>query len=432
MEALEKDNEVRASIQGLKIGMYVSRLDQPWLGTPFPLQGVMINSPDDIEELKKYCDYVYIDVERGPSPSAKYLAPLGGDIKSGPEGPKAPNFTLGIDPDDKKRINRVRYEVTAPFNEEIPKANKIYDKVAHELEKVILDLEEHKEVDLSIVREGISDMVHSIVKNPAAMMWMVQMRKLDKYTYTRSLSTSVWCATFGRHLGMEISDIETLALGGLLLDLGKSGLPLDLLRSHGELSQEQREVMETHVDLGIKILASTAKSSPNGRIPMDLLQMIATHHERYDGSGYPQKMRHEEIPLFGQIAGIADSFDAMTTDRPYVENGAFSPHQAISELYSLKETHFQADLIDAFIQTVGIFPVGSLVELNTGEVGAVVSNNKQHRLRPTLVLFLDEEKNNISPLRYINLAQMDESLYIAHGLPAGAHGIEMEEVFLTW
>ncbi|OOZ35690.1 HD-GYP domain-containing protein [Solemya velesiana gill symbiont] len=427
-------NEVRANIAGLKVGMYVSRLENTdWLDTPFPLQGVLIKSDEDIERLKEYGRFVYVDVDRGPSPAPMYISgQKSTSFTDQQQEAEVQDYSISTDPNELGKLNRKSYENVTPFETEIKKADKIYKKLVRELERVVTDLEQHKKLDLVIVREGISDMVDSIVHNPSAMMWMAQMKKLDTYTYTRSLSTSVWCATFGRHLGMEINDIQNLALGGLLLDVGKSSLPVDLLKSRNKLTPDQKQQMDEHVNLGVKVLAKATRNSTDNGAHMELLQMIATHHERSDGSGYPQQLHNDDIPLYGKIAGIADSFDAMTSERPYVQSGAMSPHAAITELYSLRGIKFPPDLIENFIQTIGIYPVGSLVELNTGEVGAVVSISQHLRLRPSVILFLDADKNPVSPLRQIDLSKMDHDVFISRGLPAGFFGIDFEEVLIQY
>ena len=158
--------------------------------------------------------------------------------------------------------------------------------------------------------------------------------------------------------------------------------------------------------------------------------MVATHHERANGNGYPQGLKNTEIPMFGRIAGIVDSFDAMTNPRHYTDEDPLSPHEAISELYNLRGTLFQEELVEQFIQTVGLYPTGSLVELSTGEVGAVIAINGLRRLRPTVMLLLDSNKEPLEQFRMVDLSDADDSLTVKGALPYGAYGIDMKEVFL--
>jgi len=156
--------------------------------------------------------------------------------------------------------------------------------------------------------------------------------------------------------------------------------------------------------------------------------MVATHHERADGSGYQLGITNDKIPLFGRIAGIVDSYDAMTTQRVHTEK-TLNPHEAITELYNMRGKQFQAELVEQFIQTVGLYPTGSLIELNTGEVGVVTEINDLKRLYPTIVLLLDNNKQPNDDFHTIDLSQAS-GMKVEKGLESGAYGIKMDELFL--
>ncbi|MGB5540947.1 MAG: HD-GYP domain-containing protein [Gammaproteobacteria bacterium] len=425
--------EVKTSIEGLEIGMFVSRLDRPWLKTPFTLQGVQIKTRDDIEKLRKYCNYVYVDVEKGSTPDPRFWV-----LKEGTGNHQQPanarrhnRIPVNVHSRDEfSKVRKQQYSTSTQFTSELETAKDIVKEINTDLKQMLTKLERGGELDIAAVRKGISDMTESIIRNPSAMMWIISLRSLDDYSYSRALSTSVWCATFGRHLGLEKSSIENLALGGLLLDIGKTGLPQELLHKKGPLNPEEFGQIQTHVDLGVKILANSKQPGSGGIIPMEALQMVATHHERADGSGYPQSLANNEIPLFGRIAGIVDSYDAMNSRRPHLDADAKPPHEAIAELYALRGGKFQAELIEHFIQAVGLYPTGSLVELSTGEVGAVVAINGLRRLRPSVILLLDKDKEPLPQFVMMDLSQASEDITVAHGLPVGAYGVDMNELFL--
>ncbi len=424
--------EVKTSVDGLEIGMFVSRLDRPWIKTPFDLEGVKITSPDDIERIRKYCSYVYIDVEQGVSPKPRYWI-----LDKTPDqqifGDHVPARSQAAIAEIKKEYTALRkttYENTEQFSTEVVTATRTSESLSQEYKQLLIDLEKGRQIDLSVVKAGVSDMVESVNRNPAAMMWIVQLKKLDEYTYSRALGTSVWCATFGRHLGLEIGSINKLALGGLLLDLGKSRVPTDILNKREKLTDEELELIRKHVDYGVRILIADEQQKAGDRLDYDVLQMVATHHERYDGSGYPQGLENHDIPMFGRIAGIVDSYDAMTSERPHLASRPRSPHEAITELYSLRDDKFQAELVEQFIQTVGLYPTGSLVELNTGQVGAVVETNGLRRLQPTVMLLLNENKEPYTEFKRIDLTTRGDAIRVERGLEPGAYGIDMRELFL--
>lgn len=426
--------EVKTSLEGLEVGMYVSRLDRPWIKTPFALQGMLIKSKYDIEELRKYCNYVYVDLEKGDSPDARYwVLSVGREADAQNESvlTRSEDTQVTVSPSKEyEKLRRETYQVTSEFNKELESAKVVYEKVGDDLQHMLNDLEKGRDVDVAAVQQGVSDMTESIIRNPSAMLWLLSLKKLDDYSYLHSLAVSVWCATFGRHLGFEKETIETIALGGMLLDVGKSRLPKSLLIDTEKLNDEQFKQMQTHVDLGVKLLAKAKQDASGKKLPLEVLQMVATHHERADGSGYPQGLMNDEIPLFGRIAGIVDSYDAMNQDRPYTDLAPRSPHEAINELYEMRGKQFQVELVEQFIQSVGLYPTGSLVELNTGEVGAVVAVNGLRRLRPSIMLVLDEDKNPLHTFDHIDLSQMGDNVFVKHGLPAGAFGIDMKELFL--
>lgn len=428
--------EVKTSIDGLEVGMYVSRLDKPWLKTAYELQGVHIRSEADIERLRKCCNYVYVDTEIGSSPEPRFWV-----LREGPRSYQAPVEKPRRSPasgaahsgqprNEYTALRKHSYENTTRVDAEFGAANQAYEELNQDFQRMLTSIQQDKGLDVDALNNSISRVVDSIIRNPEAMTLVVKLRQLDDYAYTRALGTSVWCATFGRHLGLEKGEIEKLTLGGVLLDAGKSQLPVSLLKKREPLSVSEMEQIRSHVDLGVRMLSSTRELSLEDKLPVDVMQMIATHHERADGSGYPQGLKNAEIPVYGRIAGIVDSFDAMTSERPYAYGPAKSPHEAIAELYELRGKTFQPELVEQFIQTVGLYPTGSLVELSSGEVGAVIAINGLRRLRPSIMLLLDDNKEPLKQFRFIDLSRSDENVTVVRGLPRGSFGIDMKAVFL--
>jgi HD-GYP domain-containing protein (c-di-GMP phosphodiesterase class II) len=183
----------------------------------------------------------------------------------------------------------------------------------------------------------------------------------------------------------------------------------------------------SHVSYGLEILQES------GTLNQDVIDMVAHHHERYDGSGYPDGLTQDDIPSFARIAAIVDTYDAITSNRSYA--AAISPSEAIRLLYQGRDAEFQAELVEAFIQAVGIYPAGTLVELSSGEVGVVVAEYRSRRLRPRVMVLLDAEKNTLAESKMINLqddAGSDSTslLTIAKSLQPGAYGIDLADVGL--
>ena len=410
--------EVKTSIEGLEIGMYVSRLDRPWIETSYLMEGMLIDSEDDILNLSKFCSYVFVDVEQGLSPKARYWA-VGNEDEMSLSGEDA-SEAEGID--EYKKFRQCVYETSTELREELKTAKIVYDDVSEKTKEIFNTLKEGKKLDVVSLKKGIKAAVDSIIRNPSALQLLVQLKKSGDYSYTHALGVSVWCAQFGRHLGLKRSDIEALALGGMLLDTGKIELPESLTMKTSRFTHEDRENFKRHVALGVKVVTKSSN------VERSILEMIATHHERANGSGYQLGISNDKIPLFGRIAGIVDSYDAMTTYKAHIDK-TLTPHEAISELYNMRGKQFQSELVEQFIQTVGLYPTGSLVELNTDEVGVVTEINDMKRLYPTIVLLLNKNKQPYDDFQTVNLSKV-VGMKVAKGLEPGAYGIKMDELFL--
>ena len=435
-------NTVKTNLDGLEVGMYVSRLSVPWIETSFLLEGLMIRSNDEIEQLKAVCEYAYIDVNKGKAPHPKFILKStnrgnASGNKQGygnsdiPQKKRSKNLSKYNGYDESVSKRRIKnYKNKTSFSDELESASIVHGDLSSDIQVIMSSLNKGKALNFGNIVDGIRDMTKSVIRNPSAMSWVAHIKRMDDYSYSRALGSSVWCAIFGRHLGLEIPTIETLSLGGLLLDIGKTRLPVDFLNLPRKLSKPEMRVMQKHVSFGDSIISDMNTGLVNHRQYHDLKHMLIDHHERCDGSGYPNGMKNEDISFFGRIAGIVDSFDAMTSYRPYINTPPMSPSEAVNELYSLRGIKFQAELIEQFIQAVGIYPTGSLVELNTGEVGVIIEINSIRRLRPKLMLILDENKKAFESIKEVDLEIIDEEVKIKQGLPPGAYDIDLAEFFL--
>ena len=416
--------EQKVDTKNLALGMFVSRLDRPWLDTPFLLQGFIIKNKRDLGLLQKYCDYVYVKKQgngeaRIPEPGVILDRRVTADRRKGARGRRA---TDGNIPKRKKT-----YSVTVSTTQEIDTARSIVEDASVSIHEMMDDVRARKAINVPQIRAMIKDVSDSIIRNPDAFMLLRQMQKKDNYTYEHSLSTAILAMAFARHLGMPKEEIEISGLGALLFDIGKLRIPSELLAKPARLSEREFETVKKHVDCSVEILQETAGVS--GYVS----DIAATHHERFDGKGYPRQLNGGEIPILGRMAAIVDCYDAITSERAYAS--AISPHEALRLLYEWRGTSFQAELVEQFIQSLGVYPTGTLVALNTQEVGIVIAQNPVRRLRPTIMLILDAEKKPIASSPVINL-QTDETengecaREIVTALDPHAHGIDPQNYYL--
>lgn len=398
----------------LEVGMYVSALDRSWLDTPFALQGFRIASEQDLARVREFCQYVYVDVEKSEQRAAFNRRAL----SSRPRRPTQELF-------GKRKL--AAYADKADWSEEFPRAREAVATLSDGIEDIFQNVSEGGSLDVIRVRKSVDPMIDSIARNPDACIWLARLKQQDHYTYQHSLGASIWAVALGRQLGLPRSDLRSLAIGGLLFDLGKLRVDPELLQANRSLTDAEFERVRGHVALGVEMVRES------GLMNQDVMDMIAHHHERHNGSGYPQGLAGDQIPVFARIAAIVDCYDAITSHRSYAR--ATSPSAAIKMLYDWRDVDFQAELVEEFIQAVGIYPAGSLVELSSGEVAVVISEYRTRRLRPRVMVLLDAERKPVNDMRIEDLVKETTTaggkpLEIVGSLEPEAYGIDMSSIQL--
>ncbi len=320
------------------------------------------------------------------------------------------------------------YSDQVSVEEEVPRAREVVARSNDLLDKLVSDIRLGQSFEIDRVEEIVDDMVDSIVRNPDALMWVARLREQDIGTYGHGLQVSVYLTAFGRHLGFPKPHLAVLAQVGLLLDVGKIRLPKDLLEKQGRLTPEEFEAVKAHVQHALDILSQT----PN--FHADVIEGIAQHHERMNGSGYPRGLVGEEIGVVGRMAGIVDTFVALTNHRPYA--AAVSSYEALRSINGWGGDFFHEPLVQQFVSSVGVFPVGSLIELSTGEVAVVVAHNKLRRLKPRVLVVTGPDKTPVAHPAMIDLLYDpkmggEEGVFIKRGLASGAYGLDLRDYYLS-
>lgn len=391
--------------RSLQLGMFIADLDCPWLDTPFLLQGFLLEDEEDRKTLQRLCRTVVVDTLRSTIEVSGPQADL-----------RPPNTEL------KEYVEEV------PLELEMPRAHKTYARSEVVLNELVHDMRTGSHLHLEKVDDVVDDMVESVIANPDALMWVARLQQEHGTTYTHGLRVSVYLLALGRQLGFPARELHHLGMTGLLLDLGKTRLPVELLGRRGKLTAAEFETVKRHVELGIEMLSGSAGVHSN------VLEGIAQHHERLNGRGYPRGLKAEEIGIFGRMAGIADTFAALTSPRTYDQT--VSPSDALSTLYDAAGEYFHRPLIERFVQAIGAFPVGSLVELSAGEVAIVVRHNRVRRLQPTVLVVTDRDKRKLEQPQLLDLLYQQEApraepTRIRRGLPVDAYSIDANAYFVA-
>ena len=364
----------------LKLGMYVAELDRPWTETPFKFQGFVLDSDEQIVILQRHCKVVFVDPDK-----SEIVARLRDRTQA---------LKGGV---DLSRLSVVKYK-ESPIEREYWIALSCHAATTETMrESVIGRLSAGETLDANRVNEGVACLTGSVLRNPAAMLLLTQLKEKGDYLHAHALDCSVYMTVFGRFLEMSPADVALLGHLGLLQDVGKVRLPSELLDKRERVTDAEAAVFRRHVEYSADILRNT----PN--LPANLPELALLHHERHDGSGYPKKLKGNEIGLFGAIAGIVDTFTALTWRRPYSE--PLAPSSALSVLYKHRGTLFDGYLVEQFIRCIGFFPIGSVVELNSGEIGIVIAQNLAKRLQPRVMVIRDAAGHPLTPQKLLDLSR---------------------------
>lgn len=564
--ALGAPRRYQVAVEDLCKDMFVADLDRPWLDTPFLLQGFLVDSQVELDTLRKYCEYVYVDLELSspavhdlirrveirppelepdtlpmkdraaavaafarsaastvhagkPSVAAAVSAaeppmqrgdvpgdtrPMANhpgaaigdhgaaqttvihaasspgeppqrhrqraDIKISqvtrqrfrqlvrqtadaraerPSGPIARciGWLMGLF--DRERqlerngpptipaellpegATRVKHEDRHTMVAELPRARQAFARSEAVLSDLAGDIRNGRAPELTAVESAVDTMVDSMLDNPDALMWIARLREEDPTTYNHGVKVALYLVALGRHLGFPRHELAYLGQIGMLADIGKTRISRAILEKPGMLTPSEFEVVKEHVDLAMQVLANGPK------LPAAVMTGIEQHHERIDGSGYPKGLKGNEISIYGKMTAIADAFAAIITPRAYAN--ASAPQDALMNLYEWSGTSFHEPLVEQFVQAIGVFPVGSLIELTTGEIAVVVAHNRIRRLEPKVLVLSNPDKTPLAQPVERDLFreakarardQDDKPMRIARGLPAGAFGFRLRDYYL--
>jgi HD-GYP domain-containing protein (c-di-GMP phosphodiesterase class II) len=375
--------KVKVRIEDLRVGMYVAELDKPWLETSFLFQGFVIGSDKDIRTLARTCEYVYVDTERSTTKIAEQKRQPSSMAHRA--SLRKPARTAG-----EQRLHKV------PFEEEIGKVRSVHKAAGSHIQKMFEDARMGRTVDTGGAKKLVASLVGSIVRNPDALTWMTQLKHKDAYTAEHSLNVCILTLTFARHLGMDEATMKEIGLGGFMHDIGKLRVPLEILNKPGKLTEGEFELMKKHPTYGRDLL------NRSGGVPSSTIDIAFAHHERAVGQGYPRGIQGQAISRFARIVAIVDVYDAISSDRIY--HRGLSPQESMKRLYEWRNGSLDGELVEQFIQALGVYPLGSVVELNSGELAIVLSTDPKSRLQPKVLIATNAEKQLALPHHIIDLA----------------------------
>lgn len=428
------------SVENLKLDMYVCELDRPWLGTQYLFQGFTLESSDQIDELQRCCEYVFIDITKGADFAIRQEPVLA--LANQTSNLFVTNVTQSVKPPHTVTTfsgeatanngnlsikNKYAYSNKTTVKEELGKAIKARNNAQILMAGLMDDIRKERALDANKVEGAVNEMVESIIRNPDALLLLTQLREKNTASFGQAIDLAVYLIAFGRHLSYPKAYLGLLGMGGLLQDIGKLRLPEELLEEKIKYTDDEYALSKTHVLHSVDIL----KNTPG--IVQEVIEMVDTHHERQDGSGYPHGFNGANIKTFGSMAAIVDTFIALTRERNYAP--AVSPREALEIMSAWRGKYLHSGLLERFIQCIGVYPIGSLVELNTGEVAVVLTQSRVHHFKPKVIRILDINKKpykNPSMLDLYTdpLTANQEPYQIRKSLEYGMYGIDPKEYYL--
>lgn len=411
-------------IRELRSGMSVCGLKKDSGSTSFLMNNIIIKSSEEIRDFQdRGYDAAFVDM--GPGEGEVPMEKDPGLVVPAPKTPasvKEPAMELREQGDGifsapsepVKRNEQTRGELgigpgkdPLGFDDEIREATQLREEAESTIKNVMEDVRLGKSIDREQVEGTITGIIDSIFRNRDAITSLARLKRYDTYTFTHSVNVGILAVALGRHMGLDREELFDLGAGALLHDIGKMLLPGELINKPGSFTDKEYKVVMSHPALGAQYLTAA------GGVKDSSIKVVSQHHERNNGTGYPAGAKGEDIHLYSMIAGIVDVYDAMTSDRVY--HKATPPADALKTIYFRKDTLFGHELVEKFIQCIGIYPIGSLVELNTGEIGLVKSVNRTNLLQPKVLVVLD--RNNVQCNRPFEIDLVGEDKkYIIRGV----------------
>jgi len=377
-------------LKQLRLGMFIQELGGRWMDHPFWRSSFKLAKPEDLQALLQsgIPDLVIdtdkgLDVEVAPAPVVKAAAPA-----PAPE-PVAPKEIPPPSP-------RVSYE------QEIEKAKEIQGKAKRAITNLFNQARMGNAIEISVVAPLVDEINQSIERNAGALLSIVRLKTVDDYTYMHSVAVCALMISLGQRLGLKGEELHQVGMGGLLHDVGKMGVPLEILNKPGKLTDEEFVVVKSHPMQGWEILKN---AQVHDAVPLDV---CLHHHEKMDGSGYPERLSGEGISLHARMGAVCDVYDAVTSDRPYKKG--WDPAEAIKRMAEFRTGHFDETVFQAFVKTIGIYPTGSLVRLKSGRLAVVTDQSDKSLLTPKVKVFFSTKSKGPIKMEVIDLGRSQDGI----------------------
>jgi len=400
-------------IEQLQMGMYIKEFCGSWMEHPFWRTSFLLEDPKDLADIHaSSIRELWIDTERGL------------DVPCGEEAVEADTVERKVEAE----LSQVHAPSPPPkavsLQEEMGQATKIYNKSKEAVFSMFQEARMGRAVDAEKARQMVEDISSSVMRNPGALISLARLKNADEYTYMHSVAVCALMIALARQLGLSAEETREAGVAGLLHDLGKAVIPNEILNKPGRLTEAEFAVMKTHPGESHRMLLDGYKV---GEIALDV---CLHHHEKTDGTGYPKGLKAADISLFAKMGAVCDVYDAITSNRPY--KAGWNPAESLRKMAEWAPGHFDDHVFQAFVKSVGIYPIGSFVRLTSGRMGVVVEQNEHSLLVPRVKVFFYSKSKAYLPPELVDLALLGGREKIVGREEPQDWGIPSERVNAMW
>ena len=382
----------------LRLGMYIQGFEGSWIDHPFWRSRFVLEEPKDLARvLASGVTGVWIDIA------------LGSDV----EPPRVPDADLGAPPPQSPMVEAPA-EVAKPLlprpqtpislRDEMARAASICLSAREEMSHMFAEVRMGRAVDTDVVRELVQDITESVMRNGSAIISLARLKTADNYTYMHSVAVCALMVSLGRQLKLSAAQISDAGFAGLVHDIGKAVVPMEVLNKPGRLTDDEFEQVKSHPSKGWQLLKDSGVTNAVA------LDVCLHHHERMDGAGYPDKLAGDQISLMARMGAVCDVYDAITSNRPY--KAGWDPAESLSRMAKWTGGHFDPRVFQAFVRSLGIYPVGSLVKLNNEKLAVVVDQSPRSLLKPIVKVFYSLRHQERLPPQEVDLSAPHSKIQI--------------------